>query len=376
LAPWLAWSGPVGGPATVPADGEEESVAGSIGLGWLFEGFNRVDVEGEALIASDITVLRTSASYEQERGDITVGATLGYTDFDVDYSGSGPTVDSNRSESNRVGQLDLGWKANPNLEITALGRAYDGYPDYRAIWIAEFFRQTSPSQLGYQPPNPWGWAVGAAVAWDMVPGATRVTVDVGYGEGHIVESWGFPAVFPPGPPILERGIARLDTVSGGVVWEQAVNGWLKTENSFRISKITDREPRIQVQTSWAAALGQKVTVRVNAGATRERPDFEAYYAGGLVDVELLPAWHVSLHGRYYSDTGEIETSGRTTAAPDLQSYEIGASLLYDKGDLAVRVYGGLFPSFFGALDVENFVFGDLYRDREWWVTRLAISYSF
>jgi hypothetical protein len=204
----------------------------------------------------------------------------------------------------------------------------------------------------------------------VVPGATRLTANLGYGEDDIVQGWSF------GPAGLEAGPSRLETSSGGVAWEQAINGWLKMENSARIQEVELREPRFQVQSNWAAALGADWTLRVNVGATRERPNFEAYFTGAMLDYEFLPGWHVAAIGRYYEDTGEIESSGFSTAAPGLQTYEFGVSLLYDRGGVAVRLSGGFYNTDFEPLDPTNVIFGDLYADRDWWVTRLAVSYSF
>ena len=369
FAPWLAWSGPVEEAADTE-EYEDDSEATAIGLGWLFEGFNRIDVEGEALIGSDIMVLRTSGSYEQQRGDFTVGATLAYTDIDIDYSPRTVTFPADRSESNREGQIDLGWQAKSDLKLTGFARVYDGFPDFRSVWIAEYFEQLFGVVPGYRDADPRGWAVGGGAVWDPIPGSTRITFNLGYGEDDIVQGWIF------GAGGLGSGPSRLQTSSGGVVWEQAINGWLKMENSIRAQEVELREPRFQVQTSWAAAFGPNWTLRANAGATRERPSFEAYYAGALLDYQFLPGWHVSVNGRYYEDTGEIESSGFSSAAPGMQSFELGASLLFDKGDWAARIYGGFYNTDFEPLSVTNNFFGNLYRDRDWWVTRVAVSYSF
>lgn len=368
----LAWAGP----AEERSNELAESEAPGIGLAWIFEGVNRVDVEGEALIGSDITVLRTSASYEQKRGDFTVGATLGYTDIDIDYRPQTVTREADRIESNREGQLDLGWQANEDVELTLLGRLYQGYPDYRSVWIAEYYEQRFGGLFGYQDPDPWGWAIGGAVSWTVVPGMTVLTFEGSRGEDHVVESWSATGIpFPPGIG-GDKGRGRLETSSASVSWEQVVNGWLKAQNTVRIREVTDREPRFQVETGWAAALGPKWTLRANAGATRERPHFEAYYAGASLDYEFLPSWHLAVNGRYYEDTGEIETAGLSTAAPALRSFEVGASLLYDRGDLAVRLSAGFFRSDHGSLDPGNVIVGELYRDRDWWLSRMAVSYSF
>lgn len=337
---------------------------------WLLGGFQRVDWEGEALVGPDVTVLRTALAYEQRRDDLTIGTTLGYTDYEVDHVFG--FLGANLKESNQDGSLDVAWQVKDDLEWSFSGRAYDGYPDYGAIWIEESYRRLFGGHPLYHAPDPGGWSVGSSLVWDVVPGATRLTFDLGYGEDDVVPGWSFNIA----NGMLEPSRERLDTISGGVSWEQAVNGWLKTEVAVRVQQITGREPRVQAQNNWAIALGTHWTVKLNTGATRERPSYEAYYGGVSIDYQFLPGWHAGLSGRFYEDTGEVETTGITPSAPGLHSYELAATLLYDAGDWAVRVTSGFFGTEFDPVDPANVVFPQLYRDRDWWVTRVALSFSF
>ena len=370
LSPWMAWGG---GPSVRLAEsddfGEEQPGAVSVGLNWLFDGFNRIDAEGEALIGSDITVLRTSGAYEQQRDDLTVGVTLGYTDIDIDYRELGVGA-ADRSESNREAQVELAWEAGEHWQLTAVAGLFDGFPDYRSVWIAEYYQQLFGFVPGFRGADPSGWSVGVGAGWDLVPGATRIAFNLGYGEDEIVQGWTI------GRAGLEAGPGRLETTSGAIVLEQAINGWSKMENSLRVRHIALREPRVQIQSNWAVALGPAWTLRASVGATRERPSFEAYFVGGSIDFEFLPGWHAALNARYYEDTGEIESAGFSTAAPGMQAFELGASLLYDKEGLAVRLSGGFYNTDLEPLDPTNDFFGNLYRDRDWWLARAAVSYSF
>jgi hypothetical protein len=51
-------------------------------------------------------------------------------------------------------------------------------------------------------------------------------------------------------------------------------------------------------------------------------------------------------------------------------------LLYEKDDVAVRLSGGFYNTDYEPLDPTNVIFGNLYRDRDWWITRVAVSCSF
>lgn len=347
----------------------ESSLATVGGPEWFQPGGQRWDAEWEGLFGNDVIVNRVATGLETKWRDLTLGGTFSYTDLEVDYREPG-TFATARSEANLLGQLDLSWEPHPEWEVTTLVRAYEGFPDYRAVWIAEYYEQLFGFVPGYRTADPGGWAVGAGVAWQVDPGATRVSIDLGFGRDEIVEGWEF------GPGRAVPGRSELETLSAGATWEQAVNGWLKSETSVRIQKVTAREPRWQVQSQWAAALSVAWTLQADAGLTRERPHFEAYYAGALLDYEFQPGWHLAVGTRYYEDSGEIESSGFSTAAPGMQSFEVMASLLVETDDLAVRLSGGFYNSDFEPLDPTNDFFANLYRDRDWWLTRLAVSYRF
>lgn len=365
LANGLCW----GGEESL-AEQPLDVVAEDSGWDWLLGGFHRLDVEGEALDGPDVLVLRTAAAYEQKRSDLTIGTTVGYTDYGVDHVFG--RLETSLNERNRDGSLEVAWQVRDDLEWSTFGRVYDGFPDYAAVWIAESYRRFFGGHPSYHAPDPGGWSAGSSLAWDVVPGATRLTFDLGYGEDDVVPGWSFNTTNGR----LEPSRGRLDTISGGISWEQAVNGWLKTEVAVRVQQISGREARVQAQNSWAIALGTDWTVKLNTGATRERPSYEAYYGGLSIDYQFLPGWHAGLGGRFYEDTGEVETTGITPAAPGLHSYELSATLLYDAGDWAVRVTSGLFGTEFDPVDPTNVVFPQLYRDRDWWVTRIAFSLSF
>ena len=84
---------------------------------------------------------------------------------------------ADRSESNRQAQINLGWRATPKLEVSGFARIYEGFPDFRSVWIAEFYEQSFGFVPGYRDADPQGWAVGTSITWNVVPGATRLIFD-------------------------------------------------------------------------------------------------------------------------------------------------------------------------------------------------------
>ena len=45
-------------------------------------------------------------------------------------------------------------------------------------------------------------------------------------------------------------------------------------------------------------------------------------------------------------------------------------------DIAVRLSGGFYNTNYDPVSAENEVFLNLYKDRDWWISRIAVTYSF
>jgi hypothetical protein len=86
---------------------------------------------------------------------------------------------------------------------------------------------------------------------------------------------------------------------------------------------------------------------------------------------------LSLTGRYYKDTGEIENSLLTTsAAPPLQSWEIGLGVRYAWGRSALKVYVAPFWTDYAPSGDASAEFIHLYEDRNWVLAQIAFSLQF
>ena len=212
--------------------------------------------------------------------------------------------------------------------------------------------------------------------WDYDPGTARLTASLSFGRDQIVPAWSFV----PNPdtfiPEAVRTTDELDTYSGSMTWEQAIDPVLKTQVQIRVSDVTGRDVRFQGRNDWAWLVTESLTARAQVGGAIEDPDFEAWFVGLSLDYEFSPGWHAGLSARIYHDTGEFTTAGFNTAAPSLDSTELSASLAWKNVTTTVRVGVGIFDTDYGALSADNLFFSDLYDDREFVVGRFAISHQF
>ncbi len=336
-----------------------------------FTGAQLVEGTAEYISSSDIDVGSIQATYSGTEGPWTFQIGAGWTEYDLDYEpvlfGSAASLGEETSQL----ALSLTREWNPAWSSALRFRTYEGYSDYRSIWIAEFYKQFFGAFPAYHGPDPHGSSIGVFVEWDYLPGTGNASLALDYGRDEIAPGWGFNSAI--GQP--EPGRERLETPSASLRIEQVINPWLKTEGEFLVRQTTAREARYALRNGWAAAAGP-LGFRLNGGYTGESPSFHAVYGSALVEWTFLPKWSVHAGYRVYQDSGEIESSGFNALAPGLDSNEIFTGIKWDRGDFSVSANVGFLNTDYEPLSEDNEFFGNLYKDRDWVNFRLAASFQF
>lgn len=329
-----------------------------------------VEATVETLTASDITVASGRLDFIGTDDPWRIEAGLMWNQYSLDYVPVLFGTSEQLDESTQLADLSVSREFAGDWEASLRVRYYDGFAEYRSIWIAEYYRQLFGGFAEYENPDPHGHAFGTSLRWDYATGGS-VTASFDFGRDTIAPGWEFDGA--TGVP--EPGREVLDTVGGGISIEQAVNPWLKTELDVSLRQTTDRSARFGVRNGWAA-VRDEWAVRLGAGYTGESPSFDAWYGDALCEWNFLPYWY--LHGgvRVYTDSGEIESSGFNALAPALDSTELFAGLLWDRGDLAIGGGVGFLTTDYADLDANNQFFGNLYRDRDWVTFRISASCRF
>ncbi len=338
---------------------------------YWFTGAQDVEFAAESLSTSDILIQSYQLSYSGTEGPWTLEVGVGSSLYDIDYSPILFGTDQHLSENSENFSISLSRKWNAQWSNTLTVAAYDGFADYRSIWIAEFYKQFFGDFASYYGPDPHGQSVSLETVWEYLPGSGSATFALGFGRDEIAPGWSFDsAAGVPAP-----GRESLDTFSGNILVEQAINPWLKTDLAFTFRQTSERDPRLGLANTWVAATGP-VAFRLTGGVTSEAPSFDAIYGSAMVEWNFYPQWSARLGYRVYSDNGEIESSGFNALAPPVDTDEVFTSLLWDNGEFAFLASVGLLNTDYDDLSEDNEFFGNLYRDREWWTFRLAASYRF
>jgi len=337
--------------------------------------------------ASDILLSDNQLRYEQIRGGTEWDALLDYATYEMDYRPNravdffGFAEELHEDRWTLAGNLRqaLGDLQRWTLLASASGRI--GYPNYRRVWIANRYRQKYdhpgfPRVPPYTEPSPSEWGASLGARWEYLPAVGFAEFKPGY--SHEVTAPGYEdGTNSMGQYRLVQNRVNLDTFTFETSSENILTRRLRTQNSVILSQTTGRELRTSYKgaANWAAS--ERWVIRGTGGYATERPQFEAWYAGLTAEYELRPDLLVSLAGRYYSDTGEIENSlSITSAAPPLQSWEAGVGLRYRHGNFSVQAYGGPFWTEYHRKPNIGPEFIYLYADRNWGLAQLTFSLRF
>jgi hypothetical protein len=336
-----------------------------------FTGAQEIELTAEGLSASDILIQTYQLHYSGTEGPWTLEVGAGLNQYDLDYSPVLFGTNQELSENTETFSVSLTRELSQQWSGTLTLGAYDGYADYRSIWIAEFYKQFYGAFPSYYDPDPRGQSVSANAEWNYLPGSGSVIFGLGLGRDEIAPGWSFDSAL--GRP--EPGREPLNTVSGNILVKQALNPWLKTDLALTFRQTSERDPRFGIVNNWVAAAGP-VAFRLTGGLTSEAPSFDAAYGSALVEWNFHPQWSARLGYRVYRDNGEIQSSGFNALAPPVDSSEVFTSLLWDNGEFSILASIGLLDTNYDELSEDNEFFGNLYRDRQWGTFRLAASYRF
>ncbi|MBE7500728.1 MAG: TlpA family protein disulfide reductase [Verrucomicrobiales bacterium] len=317
-------------PAAVEPDGEAGRLAGG-GPPMA----HRAEGDFESVFASDILLTQVGLGYVQtiagtEWGVALAWASLGfdYEPVSFDFLGSPAVVEEGRL----AGQLSLRQRVSERFAFLGAAGLYDGFTDYRSAWIDEYFRQQYGTLPGYEEAAPRGANVQAGVRWEYVPASAFLQLDAGFLQDQIAP--GYEIDFDG----LRRGRPVLYTTVWSLLAENILTPRLRSQGAIRLVDTTEREPRYAAQgwLNWAAAEG--LVLRTTGGYTTEDPTFEAWFFGLTLERELASSLWLSLSGRYYTDTGEIENSLFSTAAPGLSAWQVGVGAHYAWAGSTLRLY--------------------------------------
>ena len=338
---------------------------------------HQLQADFEGMFASDIRLTQSTVAYGQKRERFEFNASVAYNTFDLDYQpapfdflGTPAHVDERRTAA----ALGVRTKLLDPLTLLFSGGLYEGFADYRSAWLNEYYRQQFSSVTGfgdeYVTPSPRGENISLGLRWEYLPTTGFVQGDIGYLHDRIAP--GYEIDFDG----LRSGRPNLYTASYHLAFENVLTRRLRVLNEFRLTDTTNREQRYGYQGSLNLALGERWVVRAFGGYTQERPAFEAHYFGGTVEYEPETGWLLSVSGRQYRDTGEIENSLFSSAAPGLDAWQAGFGLRRLWGVHSVKLFVAPYFTHYEPAGIGTAFFQNLYRNRAWGVIQIAYASEF
>jgi hypothetical protein len=333
----------------------------------------QVQADWEGLIASDILLTQASLAYRRAQGRFEFTTSIALNTIDLDYQpasfdflGSSTSVDEHRFG----GAVATRTRLLEPLTLLLSGAAYTGFPDYRTAWLNEYFRQQFGALPGYQQARPSGESVTFGLRLEYLPTIAFVQGDISYMKDSIAP--GYEIDFDG----LRRGRPNLYTASYHVAFENVLHRRVRLLNEARLTDTTDRENRYSYQGSLNVAVGERWVARVFGGYAEERPTFRAAYAGGSIEFEPSAGWLFSASGRHYSDTGEIENSLFSSAAPGLTAWQFGFGVRRVWDRHSVKAFVAPYATRFEPAGIGTAFFRNLYSNRDWALVQAAYTVDF
>lgn len=272
-------------------------------------------------------------------------------------------------------------KENGRHHYTLGASAYEGFRSYSAMWIDEYYRQQyglgGIPGVAYEEPDPKGYGLTTSYRWEVLPASAYLTISAGYlrdrvAPGYEIEDLG--TAFE-----LVRGETTLHTWTGSIAYEGILNKAMRTQQVLSLSRTSTRDLRWSWSGSLNWALGQRWISRTTVTWAEEDPGFEAWSIAQTFEYAFDDRWAVSLTGRTYSDTGQIESANLvSSAAPALDTDSVFVTVRRSVpiGESAISFSIGPYFSRYADTGIGTERFRNLYADRDWWWTRLAFRKEF
>ncbi len=367
-------------PAAIPGAAPDSEAALSLpALETERQAASEATLDTAAMVASDILVADLISEYRLKQPSMEFSLAASYRKTRMDFKTETLGLRrSRRLSGERFGvqgsaRFDLG----ETLEWKVDGGAYDGFQTYRALWMNEYYRHRidalnlfGDSGTEYRKAHPRGYNASSGLRWEYLPGAGFAGAGVSYQRDHVS-----PGCQEGTPFVWLRD--TFDTIGGHVSFENVPLRRLRTLLEGRLDDTTDRKPRLTLQGALNYALAENWVMRLAAGYAKERPHFTAKSASAAIERDWHSVWFVSVFGRYYEDTSELETGmANVTAAPPLKTYQVGLGVRRRGDRSTIKLDIGPCFSRYEPHPQCNTELDQLYKDRDWLSLQIAFQHRF
>ena len=363
-------------------DGQGESAsAPEIGPGhWMgVHTDGKLEAAGEALLASDFRLYQTGVTWTENRGAWDIRFQASGQRFDLDYLPAPSDLISRPSELledqfSLQGRFRVRFADRWQAELS--GGGYDGFADYRSVWLDEYYRQYFQTVPGYLKAEPGGWNLAPGVRWEYVPSSAWLQASLVIQQDEV--SPGYEVLIAQGKPprsVLVRGTGELDTLAGSVGLENILSRRIRIQQNLRFTDTTDRDLRYEYQGLLRWAVAERWVARGTAGVTLEPPQFHAYQGQVALERDWQDRWFVGLFARYYSDDGLVrDPKIVSNASPPLETWQVGLTLRRQSERWGAQVSAGPYWNRYDPVPFISRHFSTLYADRDWLWVQAALNF--
>ncbi len=269
----------------------------------------------------------------------------------------------------QIGMADE-WNLKSDVLFSSL-YYYDGFGDYKSIWIAEYDRQLFQNVPGYEPPAPRGGGAALGVRHEVVPATAFLRLDLSYQHDTLAPSY----IATPFQP-LRKGRENLDSLGASITWEQSLSARTRYLGAFQTQQSTGRDARLSLLSRLHQALGNHVVLKTQLQAGHEEPAFDSWSLAGVLEYDWRREWFAGIMLRTYRDTGLTDRNQiNVEVYPDLTTREYGLHLRRQDAFLASSVAWSRYTTRYGALSPTTRPFSELLQNRNWNVLQLILSYG-
>lgn len=226
---------------------------------------HRLEWAVEGLVADDVRLGSSAANYIWREGRTELRAVLSHLAHEIDYEPFtafdflGYAAEVKQEQWAGQGGLRHAWAERWTASATA--GVYEGFTDYRSMWLATYYRQQFEFVSGYEEPNPRGKNGQASVRWEYWPAAGFLEARFAYANDRIAPGWEMDAL----TGALHRGREQLHTYAPGLALEHVWTRRVRTLNEFSLANTSGREVRYGYRGSVNAALGERWVLRGQGG---------------------------------------------------------------------------------------------------------------
>lgn len=331
-------------------------------------------ISSEWLSASDVSLLDTDFTLRRRTLDRDISASFGWAPIEMDFIpsasnliGTPADLDDARTSVQFTWReaLEETWRWN----VSAGG--YDGFTDYRSLWLEEYYRQLFSGLPGYRAADVRGANASIGGTYEYLPQCGMINWNVAWQSDDVSPAY---EKLIGGP--LVRGVSHYETWRFGLGSEHVLSPRIRFKQDAAFYHTNDRDLRYVYRGETAWAMTDEWSLRSSMEGSLE-DDFHSAAVSLMMERDWNAQWFLGFQVRAYRDNGQvIDPQLMSSSSPSLDSLQLQFTVRHEGEHLVWRLSAGPYLTRYGALGTANQNFDTLYRDRDWLSMQAACTWRF